>query len=301
MHTKMNGKIPLIADIFRPSPTFENRISQGPFHSFAPHLVYLPLLLTLLTPLPAVELSDVLTWDREQHQDKAMESFLQWIDEQAQTENTEPTEEEKKLFEELRAYSTNPPHGMSEEEVARELLTRCSSLLETHPNYTLINYLLATAYFVLGDGQHFYPTFAASYKDLPDHYYAHKLQGMLCQRLMQASIPGPTRDRWARQALRLFQATLERYPEDTQLYTQVLLLSPQEDAQGVAQWCLKQLMTHDYPVPRRYLEFWVNTALTHDSPQVARAFINHAKKWYSFSRQLEAAEKKINAYEETSI
>lgn len=263
-------------------------------------LLFLVCLLGFCSQLPgnSVTLEQILELEHEQHHLKALENYLDYLDGVSIEEISTVSTEERTLYEEAKLFSkeqsVNQRAGEGPVEVAQELLQRYEAVTRTHPDYYLLNYLVSISHYVCGDFQKFYTGFIHSYVHLPEHYYAYKVKGMLCQQLMQAKKPGPEREKWTLQSLKYLQLALLARPEDTQLYAQLFLLSPKEDQRRVLHWCLQQILRNNHPVPRRHLAFWIDRALEHQALGEARAFVKSAKRWYTFSRDLQAAERRLH-------
>lgn len=251
-------------------------------------------IIVLLPMAVWADLSDVLELDRQQHRHKAMRQYLEWIVTQSVKPVEGPCAREQALYQEAKAFSAEPPQGMTAQQVAKEVVVKYAPEVAENPSYHRLKFILATAYLVLEDGQNLYPTFTESYQAYPEHYYAHKIRGLMWEKLLLAST-GEEREDCARHVTRCFQRAVQARAKDTQLYAVIVELSPEKEKKTLALWCLKELLSHDHPVPRRHINFWVDEALKWDETELAQQFVERAHGWYQYSRQLQAAERKLQS------
>ena len=157
-----------------------------------------------------------------------------------------------------------------------------------HPEYAGLGYLVAIAYANLGEYTDFFKIFYRSYKKIPDHFLAYKAQGILHLKLYDRGKTLEDKELERTQVLFYFNKAKELYPQDYSLYKMQIAFS--QDKEHVLETNLKEIINRDIVIPRADLSFYIDQLFAYGKNELATEFLAKARKWYPYSRTLDAAD-----------
>jgi|GEM_PF-1744511 len=242
-----------------------------------------------------VNLRLALAHYRDQDDVKAFSSYLKAL-EAVQEEPSVVTEEEKTVFEEGLALYLSSSFATPRDE-AIELAKRFGPIVDEHPDWRLVNFLVASAHANLGMFDDFFERFFTSYKSFPNHFLAHKIKGMLHIKIAERLSDESERERERMQATACFKKAVLANDQDFSLYKMIVALSGDKRAALVS--TLENFIAKDVAIPRRDIYFYVEQALAVDEGPLAQAFVEKAVQWYPVSRSVEAAKELLGKLEDS--
>jgi len=248
-------------------------------------------LLTLAVPetVAALKMRLALACYRDQDDVAAFRTYLEALNAVQVRQAPTPTAEEQQFLEEgLRIYLD--PGGATSREVALILGKKYASIVGEHPEYFLLNFLVASAHANLGLFDDFFERFFVSYVHNPQHFLAHKIRGILHVKLFERLSDPLEREEQRSLALACLQEAVTVKPNDHSLYRMIIALSRCEDKRSVVTSSLRKMAADDIVVPRRDIYFYVQQAVEVGEEEVAKLFLDKAKLWYQYSRTIDAAE-----------
>lgn len=229
---------------------------------------------------------------RDQDDVAAFRSYLEALEVVRPRPTLPASAEEQRLMEEgLRMYLN--PSGVTSREMALVLGEKYAPMVKEHPEYFLLNFLVASAHANLGLFDDFFERFFVSYERYPDYFLAYKIRGLLHVKLFERLSDSSEREEQRSLALTYLQKAVAIKPEDHSLYRMIIALSRSEDKHLVVVTSLKAMTDADIMVPRRDIYFYVQQAVEVGEEDLARLFLDKTKCWYQYSRIIDAAEQLI--------
>ncbi|GAB4227367.1 MAG: hypothetical protein Tsb0021_04180 [Chlamydiales bacterium] len=178
-------------------------------------------------------------------------------------------------------------------ENARYILTKYGPIVKEHPDYYLLNYLVAAAYANLGIIDQFFDTFIQSYQYYPDNYISYKTQAVLYSILYGKTAEKEEKER-LRQSIEVYiRKALKHCHNDSGLYKMLITYCSSSEKKAVIQETIKNILSSEVIIPRSEILFFVREALKVQEKDHAREFVRKAKKWYDYSRHLKEAEQLV--------
>jgi len=226
----------------------------------------------------------------DQEHAKAFEAYLSALSHvsHAQKSNASPMgKEEALLYEEALKVYLDPT---ARDPVITSLKMRdlYAGIWRLHPEYAELGYLVAIAYANLGEYTDFFEIFYLSYKKIPDHYLSYKTQGILHLKLYDRRKTLEEKERERAQVLLYFNKAKELYPQDPSLYKMEIAFSL--DKERILETDLKEIIDKDIVIPRADLSFYIDQLFAYGKNELAAEFLAKARKWYPYSRTLDAAD-----------
>lgn len=224
---------------------------------------------------------------KDQEHAKAFESFLKAL-EITKKNNASPTgKDEALLYDEALAIylDTNVRDPAT---ISLKIRDIYAGIWRLHPEYSELGYLVAIAYANLGEYPDFFEIFYRSYKKIPDHFLAYKTQGILHLKLYDRGRTLEDKERERKQVLYYFNKAKEIYPKDPSLYKMEIAFSL--DKEQILETNLKEIIDKDIVIPRADLSFYIDQLFAYGKNELAREFLVKARKWYPYSRTLDAAD-----------
>jgi hypothetical protein len=249
-----------------------------------------PILMSQSSPA-ALENSIVLY--KQQQQEKAFQIFIEALALVPLTQVTPKisAEEDEVYQQALKLYLTTKNERLCSG--SQELLSRYAPILEAHPEYEQLAFIVAAAYANLGDYAHFFDLFYRAYLQYPNHYLAHKTQAILSIKLFERALPGQEKERWRSKILFHLDQAQQLYPMDISIYRLMILYAPAEQRPTYVADSLKKIIAGDIVIPRLDLEFYVQQALSLNDIELIQSFLDKASEWYHYSRILNAARQQL--------
>ncbi len=180
---------------------------------------------------------------------------------------------------------------------AEKILEKYGPVVDLHPDYLLLNYLLAAGAANLNLYKEFLERFFKSYEAYPDHYMAFKTKAVLHIKLYERASSVEEKEALRKEVGIYVKKALEKYPCDIGLYRLLIAFASPEEKKGVVAMSLSKMLQESMIVPRADISFFVQEAVAEDLPDLARQLIDKAKLWYEVSRVVEAAEKYLDRKE----
>ncbi len=184
--------------------------------------------------------------------------------------------------------------GRCPEKAASELLDQYGEVAAAHSDYVHLNFLIATAFANLGSYDAFFERFYRGYPYLSDSFLAYKTQGILYLRLSQLSSSMELRHTFQQEAAHLLTAALERNAKDASIYKVLVLLAKDKKDDTLIRTYLHGMVTHETPVPRGDISFYVREAVALCEWRTCQAIIDQARALYDYSRAVSAAQEYLN-------
>lgn len=226
---------------------------------------------------------------RDQEQDLSFNAFLSALDGVPQTAPTPLSKEEEALYREaLEFYLMHP--GREAATAAEQLRQRYTKILDEHPEYTHLGYLVALAFANNGQFDAFFTRFYPCYRADPDHFLAYKTRALLHLRLMARARDPEQRERERHLAQMHVQKALERFSDDVSLYQMNITLARPSEKTSLVQSALGKMTRNPSMVPRSELLFFVKEAATVGEWNLAEQFLAKANLCYPSSRLVSTAE-----------
>lgn len=231
---------------------------------------------------------------REQQQEKAFETFLNCLQSDLDGDHYHATLEEKELYQKALAlyFETKGSRFCAGTE---QLLAEYAPIVENHPEYAELAFIVAAAYANRGEFVRLFDLFYQAYHQLPSHYLALKTQAILWIKLFERTHPGKLKEERREQIIRHLTKALEKFPLDTSLYRLVILYTPDENRMQVISECLNKIIGENLIIPRGELEFYMENAQSLKDKELIKRFIDKASKWYPTSRIIGRAQLKLKS------
>lgn len=151
-----------------------------------------------------------------------------------------------------------------------------------------LNFLVATAYANLGEFQKFFEMFYSAYPHFKGTFLDYKTRGILYLRLSQKNIE--RREEYIAKAEKNLRRALELNYNDGALYP-ILITIAKDAKKGEDVLCyLKKLSESEAMIQRSSILPYVQEAVDLGAHDVGSALVERARKLYSYSRSITAAE-----------
>jgi tetratricopeptide (TPR) repeat protein len=182
-------------------------------------------------------------------------------------------------------------HGAASSSLtAQQILDQYGKILEEHPDYHLLEFLIAAAYANQGKFDLFFDHFYTAYKYHSDHYFAYKTKAILHIKLLERARTEDERIIQRKEILKNAQLAVERYPQDQSLYKLLIHFSDREKMHDTVTQLLNKIIEKNIVVPRSDITYYVRKSLDVGEKELAKRFVEKAQEWYKYSRALETAE-----------
>lgn len=234
---------------------------------------------------------------RDQEEVRAFLSYLEGIEKlpRPATPHQIDPEETPHYKKALEIYFDHAGSSAVKEQAMR-LSNEFEALIEEHPQYTRIKFLVAASKANLGFFDQFFNLFYQTETLDPDHWLSAKIRGLLHIKLFER-LSDPTARQFHQRAAHLLlkealQKSVAANEVDMALYKMVIASAPEEDKETLVV-LVKQLIAGKEPVPRHDLAFYIRILIDRHERDLAQSFINRAKEWYGYSRAVMIAEQHL--------
>lgn len=230
---------------------------------------------------------------KDQEHAKAFNAFLNALDQSKKDSASLPMKKEESLLygEALKIYLD--PGARDRAITALKIRDLYAGAWRLHPEYAELGYLVAIAYANLEEYPEFFDIFYKSYQKIPDHYLSYKTQGILHLKLYDRGKTLEDKEHERKLVLYYFNKAREVYPQDHSLYKMQIAFS--QDKEQILETCLKEIVDKDIVIPRRDLSFYIDQLFAYGKNELAVEFLTKARKWYPYSRTLDAADEILKA------
>lgn len=246
----------------------------------------------LASPSLPVEL--VQSYYSNQQQEKAFKAFLDLLQLEVVSDEYHATDEEQKLYQAALALYLEAK-GAKCQEGSRQILAQYVPIIEKHPEYSKLAYIVAAAYANQGKFLKYFEVFYHAYQRHPHHFLAYKTKAILWIKLFERESPGKAKEIARRKLLEELYYAVKIYPQDTSLYRLMILYASSSEKSKIVLESLNKIIHEDIIISRAELEFYMQQALSLNDRETTLRFIDKASQWYHFSRVIEAARAEISA------
>ncbi len=237
-----------------------------------------------LEPDSHVYLKLARSYLRDQEQEKAFKTFLKALE--GVDEKPQPmSDEESKVYEEaIKDYLNHRPE--ESEKVSYQIIQKYGPVLEKHPEYKRVGYVVASAYANLKLYEPFFVVFYNSYATDPNHFLASKAIGCLHIKLLERAKTEGEREA-ERQKVEAWLSKAEKAnPLDFSLYRIQVLFSPIKSRKETIRGILNKIIDLPMIPSRSDALFFSELAYETQDKAFAESFINKALESFPGSRQL---------------
>lgn len=198
-------------------------------------------------------------------------------------------EKEKEIYDEALKLYLDPKERNSEI-ISVKIRDLYGGIYRLHPDYAYLGYITAAAYANLGEFNAFFDIFYKSYLNVPDHYLAYKTKAILHIKLFERA-KTPEEKNQERDAILLnFKEAKIRNREDLSLYRLQIVFASEKDKPNMLESNLNEILLASMILSRSDLSFYLDQLFTYGKLDLAATLLTNARKWYPYSRTLDAAE-----------
>lgn len=209
-----------------------------------------------------------------------------------------PSAEEAQIYEKALALYLNPPPKLHPSqatwETSKGIQNLLGSVVEEHPDYHQIKFLLAVSYANMGEFDKFFPLCFDAVSHYPHHFMAAKIKGMVQVKLFERERTAEGRDKRRKQALACFADASEKNPQDIGLNKLIICLSPYNEKAEAIEKYLGNILRDDRKIPRIDIFIYVREACLVQKYDLAKELIQRSKEWYEYSKSISSAEQYLN-------
>jgi tetratricopeptide (TPR) repeat protein len=224
---------------------------------------------------------------RDQDLELAIQSFLLSL-ERIHAESV-ISKDEAILFD--QALAEYLEHGASTaQKSAHNILEKYLKTIQTHPDYHLMEYLVAASYANIGQFDRFFDHFYSAYQHHSDHYFAYKTKAILHIKLLERARTESERSKQKIEILHNIHLAIDRYPQDHSLYKLLIHFSDPQKLHDTVTKVLQKIIEKNIVVPRSDIAYYVRKGLDVGERGLAKTFVEKAQDWYKYSRALETAQ-----------
>ncbi|MCH9609566.1 MAG: hypothetical protein S4CHLAM45_14980 [Chlamydiales bacterium] len=159
-----------------------------------------------------------------------------------------------------------------------------------------LNFILSMAYANLGDYETFFHYFYEGYPHLKETFLAAKTRGILYLRLSQHETSDVGRCDFREKAFHFMTKGLECYPLDPSLYKVLIFLAKDEKNDALIGTYLHKIVENRVTIPRADIYLYVREAVAICEVELGQKLIDEARKNYTYSRAVEAAQEYLNQH-----
>jgi len=228
---------------------------------------------------------------KDQKEEEAFTTFLQALDE-APYEAYEHNPEEEEIYSKaLKLYleEVERPPG----EVARELEGLLQPIIDEHPSYAFVRFILANAYANEGKWDLFFNNFYTAYKQKRDSFLAFRTLGIMNIKLFEKARTLEAKEDRRRKINSNLERALSLYNEDSTLYKLLIIFSPLPERRHRVCEMIEKIINGNAVIARSQIPFYVHEALEAGDKELARRFLDKAATWYQYSRVIEEMRKVV--------
>jgi tetratricopeptide (TPR) repeat protein len=236
-----------------------------------------------------------IAYNEDQNRELAFKTFLEALKfvPQPPVQPKSTTEELTDYNDALKLYLE---HHTGQEVIssADKILTTYGLVVEQHPDYYLLNFLVSAAYANLAQYEQFFRTFYRSYEHFPDSFMAYRTQAVLHIKLYERARTSEEREVQAKLIYEKVMLAIKANPQDPSLYKMMISFAPVDQKPQIISSALKKIVSDNIIVPRADIQFYVREAVSARQKESAQLFVNKAREWYQFSKVVNAAQELID-------
>ncbi len=223
----------------------------------------------------------------DQNQAKAFETFLLALNQSpVQLTGSILSLEEKVIYDKAFELYLDPQAITA----AQSILETNLPILDQHPDYNHLKFMIALAYANLGLFQKFFPIFYDAYIHDPSHYLVEKTKALLNIKLYEMTSTPKEKEIYRQNIEKHLNLAIKVFPEDTNLYKLAISFSSPLEKESLVKNSMELLIKQNITVPRHEIIFYVRNALDVKLNSLAQQFIDKAKIWYPYSRAINTAQ-----------
>jgi tetratricopeptide (TPR) repeat protein len=228
---------------------------------------------------------------KDQKEEEAFSTFLEAL-EGPPSESYEMCQEEEEIYSKsLKLYLEEAQRPS--QEIAKELEGLLEPIVEAHPTYAHVRFILANAYANVGKWDLFFRHFYTSYKQKRDAFLAARTMGILNIKLFEKARTLEAKEEKRKKINEALQRALCLYNEDGSLYKLLIVFSPPDARKQVAREMIERIIQGNAVIVRSQIPFFVHEALELGSKELAARFLDRAASWYQYSRVIEEMRKVV--------
>jgi hypothetical protein len=236
-------------------------------------------------------LADVKALWRDQDQEGAFRGYVELLSEVDSVESRMTKEEEEVYGRALDIYLKERVGG------ARKIDELFSAVIEAHPDWAHLGFVVAAAKGNLGEFPSFFELFYNSYRADPNHFLASKIKAVLHIKLFERARWVEERERQREEVLKALHAAEKAFPGDYSLYEMEIGFTRPEKKEEIKREILNKILELSIIPPRADTLYFVKMAISLRDKELIDRWMQRAKKGYPNSRSLEQIE--VNGYQNT--
>lgn len=236
---------------------------------------------------------------QDQDQEKAFQSFVEALELTRSRAAPQASAEESQLYEQGLAIYLDHTGTSSPKETALKIYQNYKQAAEGHPDFYLLNLLMATAYANLGRFEEFFNAFYRSYPYYTEHYLTYKTKAVLHIKLYERARVLEDRDAQKKLVVANIEKAIDKNPQDTGLYKIAFLFSDNDKKSRVVAAYLNKIIDEGLIVPRNDVPIFVHEAIEERHMDLAQKFVDKSREWYQYSRAVNEAQELINKAKKT--
>jgi hypothetical protein len=177
---------------------------------------------------------------------------------------------------------------------ADKIVSTYGPIIEQHPEYYHLNFLIAAAQANLAHFDLFFTEFFKSYQHYPQSYMSYRTQAVLHIKLYERARTAEERDLEAKLIYEKVMKAANANPRDPSLYRMMISFAPSGQKSQVISSALKKIVSDNIIVPRADIVFYVSEAVNNQQKEIAQQFVDVAKGWYQYSKVIIVAQELID-------
>ncbi len=239
----------------------------------------------------ALQLAEL--YSKDQDLEMAFRTYLQALEWTVPVPEPVPTPDELKHYAEgLTIYLDHS--GATPGAIALKLQEQLNPVLKEHPDYYLVNFLMAAAFANVGLFQEFFHTFYQSYQRYPTHYMAYKTQAVLHIKLYERVRTAAEREEQREAVMAFVRKAMDKNAKDSGLYKLMMLFASEKEKPVVVKDCLNKILEDPMIIARGDIAFLVQQAASVQEWERAQQLIDKAKELFKYSRIVIAAQEYLD-------
>jgi hypothetical protein len=231
-----------------------------------------------------------LAYLKDQDLERAFLTFLEGLDSIEPLTLSEIQPEDQRLYDEaLKIYlEHNGPTVPSDN--AERILSLYQPVIENHPDFYLLKFIVAAAHANLGHFAQFFEEFYSVYKHFPSHYMAFKTKAVVHLKIYERARDPKFKELHRNALLANVKKAIFKNRDDPGLYKLIMVFASEKEQQQAIVENLQLLVQNKIRVPRADVAFFVQQALNVKRPDLAQSIIDNARDAYTYSRVIIAAQ-----------
>jgi len=229
---------------------------------------------------------------QDQEIDEGFHAFLEALASTSREKEPEMSSQEKEMFEEAFLYYLS--HEKDPSQTASLLLEKYEPVLQEHPEYIHLGFLLATVQANQGNYEKFFQKFYQYYPSLWDTFLAYKTCGILWLRLSRQQTSAEGRLAFEKRAVEQLQKALEKPTKDPNVYKIVMVHAKEQGKSSQVHAYLRNIVEYGVPMGRLDVLFYVQEAVSLKDYALAEAILDQARLLYKSSQLVTAAQEYLD-------